>query len=64
MLLCGGAESTRGSWKVTHFVIFLRPQGVGDDGTLRSSVWEDMARLGILNSKSPCLSEVAYERRI
>ena len=47
-----------------HFAVFLMPHGVKDDGTLSSSVWEDMARLGTLNSKIPSLSEVAYERGI
>ena len=63
-LLCGLVECARGSQEVTHFAVFLLLQGVGDDGTLRSSIQEDMASFETLNSKVPSLSEVTYERRI
>ena len=59
MLLHGWAGSTRGSQKVTHFVVFLKPQGIGDMGTLRSSIWQVAARFVNLNSKIPSLSDGA-----
>ena len=53
--------SISGSWNVTHIVVFLKPPGPGEEGTLRSSIWEwnCATRLGNLNSKITSLSEVA-----
>ena len=41
------------------FFSLLEPQGVGNKGTIRSSIWEVVARFGTLNSKIPSLSNVA-----
>ena len=59
-----GVSVQEGSQKVTCFAAFLMPHWVGDVGTLRLSIWEDMARLETLNSNNPSLSEVVYEGKI
>ena len=47
-----------------HLVVFLKPTGAGEEGTLRVYIWDCAAGLGTLNSKNPNLSDVAQERRI
>ena len=56
--LHGWSRQTRGSLNVMLLAVFLLPLGVGDERTLRSSMWEVAARLGTLNSKIPSLSDV------
>ena len=52
-MLCSWSRYIRGSNKVTHLVVFLKPPGAGEEGTLRVSIWDCVARLGTLNSKIP-----------
>ena len=52
-VLLGWSRSSRGSQKVTHLAVFLKPPGVGEVGTLRVSLWECAARFGTLNSQDP-----------
>ena len=58
-VLCGWSRSIKGSQKVMHLAVFLKPPGVGEVGTLRVSILECATRLGTLNSKTPGLSKVA-----
>ena len=55
----GLSKSISGLWKVTCFAVFLKPPGVGEEGTLRISIWDCTARFGTLTSKIPSLSDVA-----
>ena len=57
--LHGWSRQTRGSLNVMLLVVFLLLLWVGDEGTLRSSIWEVAGRLGTLNPKIPSLSDVA-----
>ena len=49
-MVCGWSRSIRGSWKVTHLVVFLMPPGEGEEGTLRGSIWNCAAGFGTLRS--------------
>ena len=54
--VCGAVwlvEVNWGSLKVMHLVVFLKPPGVGEVGTVRVSVWELAVRLGTLKFHDP-----------
>ena len=55
---CGRYRFIRGSQKVTHLVVFLKPLGSGEVGMVRASMCDCAARLGTLNSKIPRCSDV------
>ena len=64
VLQCNGTSSTSGSWKMTVFVVFLVPLGLGEVGVSMLSTWEVAAKLGTLKATIPSLSKVAKERMI
>ena len=48
---CGWSRSIRGSQKVTHLAVFLKPPGLGDVGVVMACMCNCAAMLGTLNSR-------------
>ena len=57
-LQCNRVASTSGSQKVTVFVVFHMPLGLGEVGTFKLSTRDVAAKLGTLNAMLPSLSKV------